>query len=305
MTLYHILFILSVTLLASNVVSFKHTKQFPVPLVPGERNAVHGWLILPTEQEAPFSDPTTPVDAWFVHHTPEFWTDSPHNFQIILFGTIVPLSVAENLTVAINLPYPPATPLLGTEYTITPPPPFSLNDLLLGNITSLLGVVYNGSFDTSYERIADSIAQLTIYDLTTAVYLDNSSSIQPYPEMRYLSYPRKPDSFIGEQHYYLSHEIHSAPDFDQVIHIVVNVDDCVCSGCPSDFEKYTYIQQPGVEWAIPDLPNTLEERLLPSQNYVTSVLLTAPSNVKIQCKWLVVEEIHCVVGPDFFNICPK
>ena len=37
-------------------------------------------LILPWDQETP-TDPTTPIGAYFVHHTPEFWTDSPHNFQ--------------------------------------------------------------------------------------------------------------------------------------------------------------------------------------------------------------------------------
>eukprot|EP01111_Echinosteliopsis_oligospora_P015841 TRINITY_DN6397_c0_g1_i1.p1 TRINITY_DN6397_c0_g1~~TRINITY_DN6397_c0_g1_i1.p1 ORF type:complete len:151 (+),score=32.00 TRINITY_DN6397_c0_g1_i1:24-455(+) len=112
--------------------------QYPVPIPSGGRMAVHGWLILPWDQVEPVNDPTTPVPAWFVHHTPEFWTDSPHNFQIILGGTLTPMSVAENTTDVIPLPYPPASDLLVDEFTFTPPPPFSLNDLLSGDIKKII-----------------------------------------------------------------------------------------------------------------------------------------------------------------------
>jgi len=150
--------------------------QYPVPIPAGGRNAVHGWLILPWDQSYP-NDPLIPIYAWFVHHTPEFWTDSPHNFQIILAASIIPMSTADGETFAIDLPYPPESEMLVNEFTITPPPPFSLNNLLSGELTQLIGVVYNGSFDTTYERIPLAIATLDILELTTAVWLNISSAI--------------------------------------------------------------------------------------------------------------------------------
>lgn len=98
--------------------------SYPVPTPAGGRNAVHGWLILPVDQPVP-TNPAIPVPAYFVHHTPEFFTDSPHDFQLILYGTITPLSVAENISQVIDIPYPPTAPLVVDEFTITPPPPFS------------------------------------------------------------------------------------------------------------------------------------------------------------------------------------
>ncbi len=167
---------------------------------------------------------------------------------------MVPVSVAENITYAIDLPYPPSSPLVLTEYTITPPPPFSLNDLLNGNITTLLGVVFNGSFDTSYEREAMAIAEFYVHQLTTAVYLNESDAIENFAEMRYYSYPRNLTSVTSVQtpplHFYLSHTIHSAPDFDQVIHASIDLSTCACTGsvCGNSANWIAKVQTPGVEW---------------------------------------------------------
>jgi len=279
--------------------------KYPVPIPHGGRMAVHGWLILPWEQTVP-SKPSDPVTAWFVHHTPEFWPNSPHDFQIILSGTLVPSAVdSENETFVIDLPYPPSTPLVGYEFTITPPPPFPLNDLLAGNITSLLGVVYNGSFDTLYERIPMSIATLNIENLTTAVWLNMSSEIPNYPELRYLSYPRSSVvQFSGTQDFYWSHEIHSAPDFDQVIHVQMDLDSCICSGCQNDMELYELMYQAGIEWQVPTFNNLLADRLTPYSTSTNPVLveLIAEDTV-VSCKTTVLEEIHCVVGPSFGTRC--
>ena len=111
--------------------------DYPVPIPPGGRFAVHGWLILPWDQPYP-KDPSTPISGWFVHHTPEFWTNSPHNFQLIIGGTLTPMSVAENQTIAIDLPYPPESNLLVNEFTFTPPPPFSLMICYLVKLTNWL-----------------------------------------------------------------------------------------------------------------------------------------------------------------------
>jgi len=276
--------------------------DYPVPTPAGGRNAVHGWLILPIAQPIPV-DPATPLDAWFVHHTPEFAATSPHNFQIILRGSISPLPCAENITYAIDIPIPPTDPLVVNEFTVTPPPPFSLNDLLNGQIRTLLGVVYNGSFDTSYERYAISIANFAIqWPLTTAVWLNDSSAIQNYPQLRYYSYPR---SLAGDQtndsvvHLYLSHKIHSAPDFDQVIHATINFADCKCTqNCTDDWQSW--IVQPGITFEMPGIPNNITSRLMPSS---TPVLAQLTEPAQITCKLYILEQIHCVVGPWFGTTC--
>jgi len=276
--------------------------SYPVPLPPGGRLAVHGWLILPVDQPFP-SDPTTPVTAYFSHHTPEFWSDSPHDFQIILTGTITPMSTAGNSTFPIDIPYPPSSNLLVNEFTITPPAPFSLNDLLAGDIKQLIGVVYNGSFDTSYERYAIAIATLDRIELTTAVYL-NISDTAGYPYLRYLSYPRTlaPSKTY---HLYLAHQIHSPPDFDQIVHVVVG--SCECKGDKNICNNVdALIQQPAAVWEVKGVDNKMENRLS-FQFFATPPLyltyLNAPSNVSITCAAKVLEELHCVYGPAFGEIC--
>jgi hypothetical protein len=91
----------------------------------GGRRDVHGWLILPFDQPKP-EDPTTPLKAWFSHHVPEFWLDSPHNFQIILEGLLYPVASVEKEYFGFHLPYSPNEDNLVYEYSFTPPSPFSL-----------------------------------------------------------------------------------------------------------------------------------------------------------------------------------
>jgi hypothetical protein len=98
---------------------------YPVPLTDGGRFDVHGWLVLPFDQTKP-SDPASPMKAWFSHHVPEFWVNSPHNFQIILEGEISPLPSVESELYGFNIPYPPQNSNLVHEYSFTPPSPFSL-----------------------------------------------------------------------------------------------------------------------------------------------------------------------------------
>eukprot|EP01112_Ceratiomyxa_fruticulosa_P014211 TRINITY_DN4050_c0_g1_i2.p1 TRINITY_DN4050_c0_g1~~TRINITY_DN4050_c0_g1_i2.p1 ORF type:complete len:318 (-),score=58.09 TRINITY_DN4050_c0_g1_i2:115-1068(-) len=278
---------------------------YPVPLPSGGRQGVHGWLILPWEQSLPDpNDPSAPAYAWFSHHVPEFWTDSPHDWQIIFQGEITPIMVAENDSLPIRLPYPPQSPLLVDEFTFTPPPNFSLNDLLMRRITGLKGVVYNGSFDTPYERYAISLGSVNISQLTTAIYLNQSLSIPSYPVLSYYSYPRAPAvngiaPTTGIQNFYFAHSIRARPDFDQIIHGEINLSQCQCSGECSKF--YQSIFTPGIQWTIPGLQNVVEDRLLPNTNPV-SILLTTPSS-SITCKLMVLEQIHCVLGPSFFDIC--
>ena len=277
--------------------------QYPVPIPPGGRMSVHGWLILPWDTNITDG----PVQAWFSHHVPEFWTDSPHNFQIILNGLLTPLACfnTEPTPQPIPIPYPPRDNLVEYEYTITPPPEFSLNDLLLGTLTELKGVVYNGSFDTSYERIPLALATLTVRELTTAVYLNESKLIPNYPELRYLSYPRDMSPSADTkpfQHVYLAHEIHSVPDFDHIVHASIDTTRCHCeTGLPSlctTEQILKDIRTPGVEWAFPSLINNLQNRLQPPM-VIRGRITSGP----VLCPITILESIHCMIGPGFDKNC--
>jgi hypothetical protein len=280
--------------------------QYPVPIPPGGRMSVHGWLILPWETNSTDG----PMQAWFSHHVPEFFTDSPHNFQIILDGLLTPLSCfnTEVTPIPIPIPLPPASDRLQYEYSITPPPEFSLNDLLLQRLTELKGVIYNGSFDTSYQRIPIALGTLTVRHLTTAVYLNESAMIPSYPNLRYLSYPRDmSSSAINKplQHMYFAHEIHAVPDFDHIIHATVDTTQCHCVekvlsseySCTNE-RILDDIRLPGAEWSFPTLTNELSDRLLPPM-----IVRGRITNGPVLCPVTVLESIHCMIGPGFDTNC--
>lgn len=249
-------------LLSLALLGLSLAKKYPVPTPAGGRRDVHGWLILPVDQPAPADNTTVEaIEAWYSHHVPEFWTDSPHNFQIILRGSLMPTSSIEGELYPIDIPHPPADELITYEYSFTPPSPFSLNDLLNGDIKSMNGMYYNGSFDTPYERIPQSLSTLLIKALTTAVYLDEFET-NSYPNLRYLSYPRSVKA-ASSGHFYFAHEIHAQPDFDHVVHGTVA--DCVSlTGAPvSDMDAI--VSLPGGSWEIIGTPNTLDYKLAKGQ----------------------------------------
>ncbi len=210
--------------------------DYPVPTPPGGRFDVHGWLVLPIEQPNP-TNPRVGLDAWFSHHVPEFWTDSPHNFQIILRGRLEPMSCVDGELFTLIIPYPPAEELVVYEYSFTPPSPFSLNDLLNGDIKHIRGVYYNGSFDTPYQREPLSLATLVINELTTATYLFENET-DAFQNLQYLSYPR---GDVSSSHYYLAHHIKAQPDFDHVVHVKV-------SNCS---DKDTKTAHTAGQWSFP------------------------------------------------------
>jgi hypothetical protein len=260
---------------------------YPVPTPAGGRFDVHGWLILPIDADST-REKSLQVDAWFSHHVPELFIDSPHNFQIILRGTLLPQPSVGNHVYPLSLPIPPIDDVLTYEYSFTPPSPFSLNDLLNGDIQKMNGVFYNGSFDTLYERIPMSLASLVVTDLTTAIYLNESES-DGFPELRYLSYPR---GNLSSEHFYFAHEIHQQPDFDHVVHGVI-------SNC-SDNEMFLLLaHQPGISWVFPGMPNDLAHKLYPNQ-IVGGMLIM---NSLFRCDIRIVESIHCMIGPAFMENC--
>ncbi|RYY69496.1 hypothetical protein EON63_23615, partial [archaeon] len=79
------------TILCLVGVASSQKSVYPVPTPAQGRMDVHGWLILPIDlpvDKLPNNSLPLVRPAWFNHHVPEFWHDSPHNFQIIFLGTI-------------------------------------------------------------------------------------------------------------------------------------------------------------------------------------------------------------------------
>src|SRR3990167_7553947 len=306
------LHLLSTLSILFNIIVLVNANSYPVPIPPHKRQGVHGWLILPVDQNLPsWNETATPVDAWFSHHVPDFFQYSPHDFQLILRGKLTPLPTAGDEVVPILLPYPPKHNLLQNEYTFTPPPPFSLNDLLSGELVTLQGVVYNGSFDTTYERKPMNIARLDVNQLTTAVWLNYSTEVVPYENLQYYSYPRSVSwNSQTTQHLYLAHTIHAEPDFDQVVHVTIDLNDCVMLNGTSSYEyssedMYDMISVPGLSWSFPNTNNLLADRLLPSSSVDIAITMPAGEAIPIQCPIQVLEEIHCTVGPAFADRCPQ
>lgn len=241
------LLLISLAMAVPCVVAAAPAHNYPVPIPSGGRYDVHGWLILPIDQEKPSGgDKNTPLQAFFSHHVPELFHRSPHNFQIIIKGSLTPIESVSGENLGFQIPYPPVDQLLAYEYSFTPPSPFSLNDLLSESVMTYNGVFYNGSFDTPYERYATTMATLQIDELTTAVYL-NESETEGFKHLRYLSYPR--GKFESSVDFYFAHEIRAQPDFDHIVH--GQIFDCSADGIAVDVPALVYTEG-NYNWWIND-----------------------------------------------------
>lgn len=270
------------------------------PLTNG-RVDVHGWLWLPYDVEhASPSDAVSKLEGYFYHHTPEFWTHSAHDFEIMVEGTLS-LDAA-----VVGLPLPPAVPLVGTEYVFTPPE-FSLDELITGTLTSYEGRFTNGSFDTE-QRYLLSNGRLELTERTTIHYLEENATGE-YPFLPYLSYPRNRKAkgaaaanVTGPQHLYFLHLEHRMPDFDQIVHVTVDPKSCrwEASDSAADLVKV------GATFVIPSVVNDVMHRLMPSRKLLAVELVTDATRhgKHTLCEAEVLEEIHCVVMPDSFEKCP-
>lgn len=251
-----------------------------VSLAAGGRQGVHGWLWLPTDDgKAP--DPQR-LRGYWSHHTPEFYTHSPHDFQLLMHAEL-------RLQTALpELPFAQTDELVGNEYTFTPPYHFSLNDLIEGRTLHLAGNFYNGSFDTTYERIKMSNAAFegTAQNITTVHYLNLTAS-DPIELLTYLSYPREeaPVANATSRAVYMAHLIHVEPDFDHIVQARVLGVECA-----------SLAAEVGATWQMRTV-NSVEERL--QVGPIEAIHL--PSNKT--CSLVVQEDIHCVLGPDFGPRC--
>jgi len=253
---------------------------------------VHGWLWLPfiTNEQNP-----RVLHGWFYHHTPEFWTDSPHDFEIM-----VKAELTLDTQVA-NLPLPPQVELIGTEYVFTPPA-FSLDDFITQKTTSYYGRFTNGSFDTP-QRYLLSNGTLKVTDLVTVHYLKQDQPVG-YTALPYYSYPRSiGDNSSDVKHLYFLHLEEKTPEFDQIIHVTVDPSSCVWHGA----DNIDDLIAPGATFQFPNMVNDVKHRLGPWNSAPIAFLLTEKSksdNTHTVCRVKVLEEIHCVVVPDSFANCP-
>lgn len=277
-----------ITFIYISIFSFtKAQHTYPVPVIPNGRVAIHAFVVLPIDQEVP-TDPDTPVGSWIVHF-PSFGVDSPHNFQLVLKGNLLPLETVNNDTQVLSLPYPPSSPLLYGDFQIAPPTTFSLNNVLLQTTTEILGILTNGS-----DTIA--ISKFEIGEISTAVYINDSRSVIPLKQQQFYSYPR---SVVASDvfHLYLSHQIVAAPDFFQVIHVQVAMDGCSCVNCDSVEEA---LLTEGLVWIFPNTVNDVTHRF-----GVSAAILgtTQSGNGSVTCKMVVLEEVNCSLGPLFLDNC--
>ncbi|MDP2439181.1 MAG: hypothetical protein Q8P67_25820 [archaeon] len=268
------------------------------PPLDNGRVSVHGWMWLPWDRPSG-ALPTDPLLGWFYHHTPEFFTDSPHNFEIMLSAALT----LKNSSVTDTLPFPPKTQLVGTEYVFTPPQ-FSLDQLITSQLTSFQGPFTNGSFDTT-QRYTLSQGQLDVYRLATVHYL-SAFATAAYDALPYLSFPRDPAGGLRSSsplHFYFLHLLEVSPDFDQIIH--VTLDPASCSFVPGDIPSD--LLRVGATFSVVGSSNSVYSRLTAVNSNVTVQLMTEntqSSAVHTKCTIQVLEEIHCVTVPDSFTNCP-
>lgn len=270
-----------------------------VDLSPGGRSSVHGWLWMPTMISGERAPNPQVLRGYWSHHTPEFWTNSPHDFQLLLHAEVAlqtPLP---------QLPFAETNVTVGNEYTFTPPYDFSLNDMIEGRPLQLVGNFFNGSFDTTFERVKMSNAKFvgTVQSIAVVHYL-NITSKDSVSALPYLSYPRVEAApcascdRLAKFDIYLAHLIHTAPDFDQIVHAHVNL--TACEGATEDL--LLAAQEVGATWTM-DRSNVLDERLRSGERATATLVPEFRASSSLVCPVEVLEEMHCVVGPAFGPRC--
>ena len=257
----------------------------------------HGWQLLPIDRDESTSKDAV-IEGYFYHHTPEFWHESPHDFELMAFGK---LHLA-NSSFFSTFPFPPSSANLGTEYVFTPPA-FSLDEFILGTLPyeAMDGKFTNGSFDTD-QRYLLSEGHLEIVDIPTVKYLNQTNTVG-YKELPYLSYPRNigedQSTLNGENHIYLLHYLEAMPEFDQIVHGIIRG----CQYRGTDSVKDVLIA--GATFVFPGIANDINSRLSPLNSVVIAELQTKNDNPPTICKIEIVEELHCVKVPDSFEKCPE
>jgi len=260
------------------------------PLASG-RVDVHGWLWLPIITNEPDNKI---LHGWFYHHTPEFWTNSPHDFEIMAKANLV----LDNAVMGL----PITNFKIGTEYVFTPPA-FSLDEFITATVTSYYGPFTNGSFDTP-QRYLLSNATLHVTELTTVKYLSQTAP-SAYTEAPYYSYPRViNDTSVNPIQLYFLHLEQKIPEYDQILHVTIDPETCKYHG----EDTINDVIMPGAQFVFPTIQNDVNHRAGPwmTDALIVNLMTDKSRNDQshTQCLVSIIEEIHCVVIPDSFAKCP-
>ena len=100
-------------------------------------------------------------------------------------------------------------------------------------------------------------------------------------------------------HVYLLHQIRVQPDFDAIVHAVIDP-----SQCTTDIERSqlsNLLETNGNQWAFPGFDNDVAGRLTRATRSARAQLLG--DIYSTVCSMDIVEEIQCTLGPDFYEDC--
>ncbi len=165
----------------------------------------------------------------------------------------------------------------------------SLNNLINGNVSSFPTKLYLGKQEKYlYDIIINPIQPfLTINQL-------NLSDIEPYQPLRYLSYLLS-NSIKSQIHLYLLHQIRVLPDFDAIVHVIINPRNCTTN---IERNKLNHLlEENGNEWAFHGIDNDVFHRLTYTSGEVRAQLLG--DMYSTVCTMHIIEEIQCMISVDF------
>jgi hypothetical protein len=251
-----------------------------LPLLPSDgRFSGHGFIILPLDKTG---------YVW-ISHKPSY--HSPHDFQLVFLATIT------NSTID-PIPLPTNITILNHQWTLKSEQ-LSLNNLINGNLTSFQSELYLEDFEQGGKYLCNITINI-IRPLLTVAQL-NISEVEPYQPIRYTSYLLSNLTITSKTyiHLYLLHQIRVQPDFDSIAHVLIDL-----ANCTSDIDRSklnNLLEQNGNEWAFHGINNDIGDRLALPSGVVRAQLLG--DIYSTSCKMLVIEEIQCTMGPDFYDNC--
>jgi hypothetical protein len=191
--------------------------------------------------------------------------DTPLDFQLVFLATIERLSFS----------------MKKTDQWIIESYELSLNNLINGNISSFQTKLYTGISGNYLSDITINVIQpfLSIMKL-------NFSEIEPYQPLRYISYLVS-NTNQSQIHLYLLHQIRVQPDFDAVVHVIINP--LNCTTYIEQNKLNNLLEQNGNEWAFPGIDNNVLHRLISGQ--VRGQLLG--DIYSTVCTMQIIKEIQC------------
>jgi glyoxylase-like metal-dependent hydrolase (beta-lactamase superfamily II) len=240
-----------------------NSSELPL-LTSNGRLSNHRFLLMPIDR----------LNYVWISYKPMF--DNSTDFQLVFLATITNVTV-DLLLLSINI-----TKL--NKYWTIESYKLSLNDLINGNLSSFQTKLYLGDYEKYLCDITINLIQpfLTINQL-------NLSEIEPYQPLRYISYLSS-NSIKSQIHLYLLHKIRVQPDFDAIIHVIINP-----RNCTTDIQRdklNNLLEQNGNEWAFFGFDNNVFSRLTSASGHVRAQLLG--DIYSTICTMQIIEEIQCI-----------